>query len=486
MKKLPLLMVICMAYTIAFAQPLPDKWSVTPNNTKNANGRLWMDFPTNTNWAIYVYRQSDNKYITSHAPSTKVASMALPEGEYRITLNNATLENVQIKKGHDTKLIIGILDVKHNDVWYVYDETGKVYHSSGTKPDKLLLPIGTYTLEAGSVKEKVIVESLDDEFHPSVETDQWIMTYEGASESKNDPLFVKGLFELRLRGVYRLYKQVGSGFDSMKYCTGECPDVYPLPEGKYALSFFNPEFQATIQIKDIPVKANYKTLVKAGYIGVELLSDWAIYDESKQNKLAHGKTPRIVGSLGGEIYQVFYKDKFHAVKILNADTVLVDALHFDNVVKESLFDITALKDAKSGDKGRLVTKFPEDSRREFWVNNVHVPANPDSTYLIPPGSYQIKLNRMDIKSVPIKKGSETRIKAGYLQLGDQVRWYLYDINKTTILRQGTSGTGSLYGAALKMAIPQGTYYLAIIDSETSPAAFGVRIIIRDGETVSFN
>src|SRR5688500_5393762 len=103
----------------------PEKWTITPNKLKATTGRLLIANSPGTVWTVYVSRMIDNRHVTSFAHTNNKGIINLPPGEYKITLNLAPVENVVIKKGHDTKLKTGILDVPHKEVWYLYDETGK-------------------------------------------------------------------------------------------------------------------------------------------------------------------------------------------------------------------------------------------------------------------------------------------------------------------------------------------------------------------------
>src|SRR5688572_11961228 len=187
MKKFLLPMLACGMYVGAFAQIgvsdktiiNPDKWIITPNKLKTTTGRLLLNNTTGSKWEIYVYRMADNRYITSVNQSNNKGILMLAPGEYKITLNLVPVDNVLIKKGHDTKLKTGVLDIPYNEVWYLYDETGEIYVTSGNSPGKLALPIGNYTLKIDGAGQQVMVgETLDQQVAPSGIEDSkyWVIT----------------------------------------------------------------------------------------------------------------------------------------------------------------------------------------------------------------------------------------------------------------------------------------------------------------------
>ena len=118
-----------------------------------------MDNPAGSKWVVYIYAMADNKYITSFAESNNKGLFVLLPGEYKFTINNAPVLNVPVKKGHDTKLKCGVLNVVSEGVWYLNDESGKTYYTSGNTPTKMPLPVGTYSFELGGSKQTVVIKN---------------------------------------------------------------------------------------------------------------------------------------------------------------------------------------------------------------------------------------------------------------------------------------------------------------------------------------
>ena len=154
MKKLLFLALAYGMFVSAFAQPEiskknnaedSDKWVITPvKNMKGVLGRLDINFPADVERNILIYQQTDNKFLRSVSHSDKTYTIA--PGEYRFTITNVPIENVPIQKGHETRLKMGFLNVVSEGDWHLYNETKEKAFTSGNKPKKLPLPVGSYQL----------------------------------------------------------------------------------------------------------------------------------------------------------------------------------------------------------------------------------------------------------------------------------------------------------------------------------------------------
>jgi hypothetical protein len=168
MKKKLLLILACGMFASAFAQPeVPkkntessDKWVITPVSTmKGVLGRLDVNFPPDVYWGIQIYKQADNKYewFTS-VFSSKSKSYSLAPGVYLFDLMGAQVENVPIQKGHDTRLKAGFLSVVSEGNWHLYNEAKEKIITSGHKPNKIALPVGSYQLSLGGQFYPVVIK----------------------------------------------------------------------------------------------------------------------------------------------------------------------------------------------------------------------------------------------------------------------------------------------------------------------------------------
>lgn len=154
-----MLITACGLYLFSFSQEDSIRWKITPNTTlKGASGRLLFENPKGSKWILYIYNAADNKYITSYADINNKGSVIVSAGEYKITINDVPVLNVPIKKGHDTKLRCGVLNVVSQSYWDLSDATGKTFYTSNNGPQKLPVPIGTYTFNLGGQKQTIVIE----------------------------------------------------------------------------------------------------------------------------------------------------------------------------------------------------------------------------------------------------------------------------------------------------------------------------------------
>lgn len=125
-----------------------DKWVITPVTTmKGVLGRLDINFPADVERNILIHQQADNKFITSVSRNDKIYTIA-PD-QYRFTLSNVPVDNVPIQKGHETRLKAGFLNVVSEGDWHLYSDTKEKQYTSGNKPKKIPLPVGSYQLKLG-------------------------------------------------------------------------------------------------------------------------------------------------------------------------------------------------------------------------------------------------------------------------------------------------------------------------------------------------
>src|SRR5688572_1518018 len=85
--------------------------------------------------------------------------------------------------------------------------------------------------------------------------------------------------------------------------------------------------------------------------------------------------------------------------------------------------------------GRLDINFPADVERNILIyqptDNKFITSvsRNDKTYTIAPGEYNFVLSSVPVENVPIQKGHETRLKAGFLIIVSEGNWHLYDETK---------------------------------------------------------
>lgn len=166
MKKLLLLVLAYGMFVSAVAQTeiskkdkteVSDKWVITPvADMKGVLGKLDINFPADVERNILIYQQSDNKFLTSVSRNAK--SYTIAPGEYRFTLSTVPVENVPIRKGHETRLKAGFLNLVSEGDWHLYDESKEKFYTSGNKLGKIALPVKSYQLKLGGQFFPVIIK----------------------------------------------------------------------------------------------------------------------------------------------------------------------------------------------------------------------------------------------------------------------------------------------------------------------------------------
>jgi len=126
--------------------------------------------------------------------------------------------------------------------------------------------------------------------------------------------------------------------------------------------------------------------------------------------------------------------------------------------------------------GRLDINFPQDVERNILIHQqadnkfITSVSRNDKTYTIAPGEYHFVLSSVPVENVPIQKGHETRLKAGFLNVVSEGDWHLYDDTKEKAYTSGNKPK--------KIPLPVGNYQLKL-GGQYYP------VIIKDREIVEF-
>ena len=91
-------------------------------------------------------------------------------------------------------------------------------------------------------------------------------------------------------------------------------------------------------------------------------------------------------------------------------------------------------------------------------------------FVLLPGKYDLEINHIWIKGVPVEKGNSTRLKTGVLHITTPTSWTLYDEAKGKVVINSSS--------AQHRGLPIGKYKLTIMNQDQD-------IEIKDGEMVEF-
>ncbi len=170
--------------------------------------------------------------------------------------------------------------------------------------------------------------------------------------------------------------------------------------------------------------------------------------------------PIIIGTIGGMFVSAFAQPE-----ISKKDTAKVS----DKWV------ITPVINMK-GVLGRLDINFPADVERDILIRQqaddkfITSVSRNDKIYTIAPGKYRFTLTNVPVENVPIQKGHETRIKAGFLNIVSEGDWHLYNETKEKAFTSGNKPK--------KLPLPVGNYQLKL-GLQFYP------MVIKDGETVEY-
>jgi len=127
------------------------------------------------------------------------------------------------------------------------------------------------------------------------------------------------------------------------------------------------------------------------------------------------------------------------------------------------------------DNGNLLIDLPKDTKWDitiYTVGSSKVLSNTmlQTSFALPPGLYDLEINHIWIKAVPVEKGNDTRLKAGVLHIRNKTPWTLYDEAKQKVLINGSSEE--------ERGLPIGKYKLTIKEQDHD-------IEIKDGKTVKY-
>lgn len=141
------------------------KWVISTTNMKGVLGRLNTSFAADVEWSVEIRTGADNKYITSRSGFSKHGPWYdIAPGIYDLQLNTIVVENVPVERGKETRLKTGVLSIVSEGDWEIYNETKEKFQTSGNKPKKIALPVGSYQLKLGGqfypivIKDKETVE----------------------------------------------------------------------------------------------------------------------------------------------------------------------------------------------------------------------------------------------------------------------------------------------------------------------------------------
>ncbi len=135
--------------------------------------------------------------------------------------------------------------------------------------------------------------------------------------------------------------------------------------------------------------------------------------------------------------------------------------------------------ALKGAMGRILIRTPEKSTYSLTVFKAGTDEKSAYRYggtefILLPGQYDTRWwdnSKWRLSGVPVRRGMDTRILAGMLNLNlSGTEWVIYDETKTTVIEQGYS--------VWRLGLPVGKYYVKVNKDF-------VEVVIKDGEITEF-
>lgn len=537
MKRGLFLLLICGIFVSAFAQPdiskknnteIPDKWLITPDEKiKKGWGRLDMNFPDSVYWWIIIYDQSD-KMLKSFYPHEKIKSYNLSPGQYHVVLSGVKIENVPIEGGHSTRLRSGTTKIESGgEYWQLYDadkenfftssslfdgnmyqlfEASRKFSNGERKSLNLALPVRNYIWRVGgddkivTVKETILNisppgEIIDAEQYSLVPVTGGQQPPPGTGRLMLPPKQTVFAFTTFITVI--VYP-AGINYVEPTYKCGtpavNCPPSCTIHEGTYDIflrGYYNTPGAVSCSncndfiIRNVPVRNDYETRLKIGYLKHLAPGLYQVCDESMQ----HGYLRYISQSedllpwpAGKFKLKLFFVGEF-PIQITDGKTSIVNPVILKSIPQVKWIMKPMIKPGKTlpVKTGRLNSSFPEADNLGMFIQVPKPGANGYNSIDLdtlksidlPEGNYPVIMNGLRLE-LPIKAGQETKIRFGYLKItGDgEHECGLYE-NKPS------AGRFNSVIEPRVIALPV-DYYKVVMNSRT------YLIKITEGETVVFD
>ena len=131
-------------------------YEITDNpSIKGATGKICVRLPDDAVYVIGVYTATDNKYLNVF---TKGENIRLLPGVYKITLSSVGVPDVEVKKGGETRLKAGVLNLTSALICKLYDQTENTYFDVLQGPKKIGLPEGTYKIDLNGQFQEITIK----------------------------------------------------------------------------------------------------------------------------------------------------------------------------------------------------------------------------------------------------------------------------------------------------------------------------------------
>jgi hypothetical protein len=237
---------------------------------------------------------------------------------------------------------------------------------------------------------------------------------------------------------------------------------YSLTPGNYNVKL------NTVPVENILIKEGKETRIKAGYLNVTTNEHWELRTEEKKFLTSGNKTVKIALPVGRYLFETDKNSKL--IVITDEQEYPIDE---ETVTKEKW---TLKQGIDKRIMGALNFNFPEDAEWTMAIFQL-----PEREYIrtvsrsekreeleLNSGKFELVLNNVPVKDVPIESSKTTELKYGMLKVNSKSSWSIWDASGKNHFKTENGGK--------KMVFPAGTYIIKM-------GGANVKVELKDGETV---
>jgi hypothetical protein len=139
-----------------FGRPTPGAssalWDIRRSDRAVSTGRILLDLPSSAHALVEIFKGE----VKAGYWYGKGSKSLLP-GNYDVTVSGAPVASVPVQSRMDTRIRAGVLKVKVDGLWELYDSTGtrKLHYEYGDR--EVCLPVGAYQVKIGEGFGPVII-----------------------------------------------------------------------------------------------------------------------------------------------------------------------------------------------------------------------------------------------------------------------------------------------------------------------------------------
>jgi|GEM_PF-6051693 len=237
---------------------------------------------------------------------------------------------------------------------------------------------------------------------------------------------------------------------------------YPLAAGKYNLKL------NTVKVDNLLIEAGKETRIKAGILNITIAGPWELRTEDDKF-LTSGNKPKKLALPVGRYVLKEGKD-LRLIEMTDQQEQLI-------AEQEHLLEKWTITPGGSGGiLGSLGFNFPDGAKWDMAIFQL-----PEREYIravsegekredleLNAGKFELVLNNVPVKEVPIEGGSRTELKWGVLQVNSNSSYTIWDATGKNHFKTENSGS--------RLVLPVGKYIIKI-------GGANVKIEVKAGETV---